>query len=188
MTMTIDVSKLPTDRPLLAIDVDGVLNVLASRKNRRKYDVHHVADPINGYVYTIMFKPGLAKWLDELTNHFVPVWCTMWDDLANAELTEKLGLPYLPVIPCTDTWEHSNTIHGRIVHHKVPRIISHVGDRAVAWIDDEIESGDTMWADERTAAGFPTLAMKIKANEGLQQHNVDKLITWSQAWKAAQDL
>lgn len=181
------VADLPEDdpRPLLLIDVDGVLNALPRHAKPQLYDVHRVTVS-NGLAFTVRFRKDLPELLFALTKHFVPVWCTMWDHEANLYLAPLLGLPDLPVVLCHDNardlaWSDKT----RTLHHKVDPILNSVGNRAFAWIDDEITEFDEAWAAKRSDEEAPTMVLKIDERSGLLEHHVDKLIAWAKARQEA---
>lgn len=179
--MTLAVADLPDDdpRPLLLIDVDGVLNTLHHPPKLRTYDVHRVTAS-DGLEFDVQFRKELPEWLDRLTDHFVPVWCTMWDHEANLLLAPLLGLPDLPVVPCHENaMNHMWSDKIRTLHHKIDPILDHVDNRAFAWIDDEIGDHDHAWAAERDDEVAPTLLMWIDQRMGLLEHHVNKLIDWA---------
>src|SRR4051812_11541020 len=95
-----DYEALPDDgRPLLLIDVDGVLNAINQSQNAKVYNIFRAGATQSSKGFTIRFQHALNGWLTELAEHYHLVWCTTWDDLANAELAGHLGLSALPVIP-----------------------------------------------------------------------------------------
>ena len=185
MSQILDIEKLPDDgRPLLGIDVDGVLNAATNHFKPRVYDLHTVH--IGRASFTVLFNKRLAGWLEKLTDHFIPVWCTMWDDEANLYLSPLLGLPSLPFIPCGHLHIQDDlTWRGQEVHHKVKCIEPLIGKRAFAWIDDEIDMwpGTRAWADHRADEVAPTRLVRTNEREGLLGHHVSQLIDWAEGIK-----
>ncbi len=186
-TGVLDVGTLPDDgRPLLLLDVDGVINIFNGSQNPRLYVEHRVMG------YRIKIRRGLSDWLSELVDHFIPVWATMWDDDANTELCPLLGWPSLPYIPCGSSLNQLVEPYGdnglsRIVdrndshplHHKTGPITEHVGDRPFIWVDDEITRHDFNWASTRDDVVAPTWLIKTDDRVGLERHHIDKLIKWA---------
>lgn len=167
-------------RPLLLLDVDGVLNAINRSQNHKTYHIE-VIQTSDGLRYIVRLNRKLSGWLDELTDHFLPVWATMWDDDANEHLAPLLGLPSLPVLSCAENgWTCLTKDPGRTLHHKIDVIEVSVGDRPFAWLDDEISEADLEWATERLT---PSFLIKVRPDQGLQQHHVDKLIRWAQEIK-----
>ncbi len=173
-TGVLDVGTLPDDgRSLLLLDVDGVINIFNGSQNTKRY-VRHQVGP-----YPIKIRRELSGWLDVLVDHFIPVWCTMWDDAANLDLSPLLDWPSLPYIPCADTRDTVIEWNGVLLHSKVGPITEHVGDRPFVWIDDEITKNDMAWASVRDSELAPTLLIQTDDRVGLQSFHVDRLIKWA---------
>jgi hypothetical protein len=124
-------------RPLLLLDVDGVPSPFGG------------SVPPSGFERTVVdgFQPGpAARPVGCVTSPRTSnlVWATTWEHKANRAVSPRLGLPQLPVIEFTsprtgDTW-------------KLTDVARHVGDRAVAWVDDELNADAHRWAHERHAS------------------------------------
>lgn len=173
--MILDVSALPPDKPVLGLDVDGVLNVINRSQNHKTYDIFKSESG-----FWIRFRRELPDWLDRLVDHFTPVWCTMWDDLANIELAPRLDLPSLPYIPCADGQFDLVEWKGKPVHTKIPCIDKHIQDHPFAWVDDTFVKGDFAWAEWRDDEVAPTKLLQIDPRMGLLEHHVNKLIGWAE--------
>lgn len=160
-------------RPWLLLDVDGVLNVFNKSQNQKLYARHAVV--VDGLRFPIKMRHALSDWIFELTEHFVPVWCTMWNDAANEYLCPLLELPELAVLPCS----YREIPRDLGCHAKVASIEQYVPqDRALAWVDDEVRQRDKDWAylrNEKT----PTTIVKTDERQGLRRDHVDKLIAWA---------
>jgi hypothetical protein len=150
-----------------------VINIWNGSQNAKRYVWHQVGP------YRIQIRRDLSGWLDELVEHFIPVWCTMWDDEANTELCPLLGWPSLPYIPCRDDQVSVVEWNGVYLHTKVGSITDHVGDRPFVWIDDEIGKDDFRWASARDDQLAPTLLIKTDDRVGLERHQVNRLIKWA---------
>lgn len=176
--MSLDIESLSDDKPLLLIDVDGVLNCICRNPHARMYDVFSFGP------YRIAIRHETGRWLKRLSESFHPVWCTMWDEQANLVLAPRLGLPELPVIPCDERrYDAPMEWEGLSLHSKIPCIVEHVGDRAFAWVDDEIGSHDTAWSRQRDDEEAPTYLLKIDPRMGLLEHHVNKLVGWAERIK-----
>lgn len=154
---------MAADRPLLLVDVDGVLNPFP----------HGPADPtpegFDPYVldgYHVWLSPTHGDWLRELATVFELVWGTTWEDRANVLIAPILGLPTLPVV-------HFDRSGGGWVE-KLPDVrvfLDH--DRAAAWIDDMHGPAEFAWADARPA---PTLLIHTDGRVGMTRPDVDRLL------------
>jgi hypothetical protein len=160
------VSPVAGQRPILAVDVDGVISLFG-------FEEHISEAPgevklIDGLVHCISLPAGDR--LRRLSEHFDLVWATGWEERANEHLPSMLGLPEeLPVL----------TFGGRAVfgsaHWKVDAIDEYAGDRPLAWIDDNIDDTCTEWAAQREA---PTLLVPTESARGLEEAHVDALLAW----------
>ncbi len=170
-SLTFDHATAPHDRPLLLVDVDGVLNVCNKSADTTVYDI------FDAMGYKIRFRKELPEWMAELESHFTLVWCTTWDYTANECFSEHLGLPYLPVIPTREAAGHPHAP----LHWKTPAVEAYVGDRPYAWIDDDFGRYDDIAAANRTDAGIPTRVVTTRIMQGIRRHHVDVLLKWSQS-------
>jgi hypothetical protein len=176
--------ELPDDgRPLLLMDVDGVLNAANRSQNAKVYSIFKAGGSEPGKGFLIHFQHALNGWLAELADHFHLVWCTTWDDVANTALAPHLGLPTLPVIPTIEAEQphhlEAMTHLPRMIHWKTSVVVAYVGKRPYAWIDDDFSPVDQGWAAARTRDIAPTYHLAIRSSAGLQRHHVDKLIAWA---------
>lgn len=81
-------------RPLVLLDVDGVINDLKCLWGAPADD--HVIVRSNGYkVYVPRYMPALVQWLCSVADVH---WCTTWRDRANQEIARHLGIDPLPVV------------------------------------------------------------------------------------------
>ena len=84
-----------TGRPLLLLDIDGVLNPFGAVGCPGGY-AEHVLFPGEE---PVRVNAGHGDWLRELAAEFSLVWATAWGEEANRRLAPLLGLDPLPVIP-----------------------------------------------------------------------------------------
>jgi hypothetical protein len=145
-------------RPLLLVDVDGVLSLFG-------FDA---AAPPPGRPVLIDGIPHLlsteaAACLRAVAPLFEPVWCTGWEDRAGEHLPYLLDLPrgwaFVPLKAARGPgW-------GVAGHWKLDAIEAFAGhDRPLAWIDDDLDAECFAWAAARPA---PTLLVEVDAAAGL---------------------
>jgi hypothetical protein len=162
-----------TDRPLLLIDVDGVISL---------FGFDHRSPPAGRY----QLVDGIAHFLSgtagaqlrRLGEAYELAWCTGWEEKANEYLPLALGLDGpLPHV----VFDHGE--RPPRAHWKLGAIDRHVdGARPLAWIDDAHDDGCLSWAAERPA---PTLLVTTDPAVGLTEAQVDRLLGWARRLPAA---
>lgn len=125
-------------RPLLLIDVDGVLNPTGLQPPDHVptgFEAHR----IDGLRVLLARQHGV--WLTELAAGFDLVWATSWEHNADRQIADLVGMPRgLPAI----TFDHAAS--GWI--EKLPDVIAFVGDRPMAWVDDDLGPDAHAWAPD----------------------------------------
>jgi hypothetical protein len=153
-------------RPLLLVDVDGVLNpwqAVECPPGFREYGFFPGE--------RVLLSEGHGALLRELADSYELVWATAWEHRANRLICPVIALPELPVIefPLAGT---------DFFFRKLPSVIESVGDRPCAWIDDEHHPAHHEWARER---GAPTLIVDIDPAIGLTAAVATELAAWATA-------
>lgn len=188
-------------RPLLLLDVDGVLNVFGATGEEdaqyREDEVERhtvIIDPdvalgpfVNPAAVGVPFGIVLVKehrsWLSELAEHFDLAWATTWEHEANRLISPLLGLDRLPVV------EHSSVkprFSWDAATWKLASIEKFVGGRPWAWVDDSAYSYDNSLFDEDDQddgldTEVPHLVIAPWHREGLAREHVDRLIKWAKS-------
>jgi hypothetical protein len=145
-----------SERPLLLLDVDGVLLPVPGTADPAGLD--DVVEPV----------PGARDWLAQLRERFDIAWATSWVELANRVVAPALDLPPLPAIPFSMD-EHAPT-------PKLRSVIDAVGDRPCAWVDDDMHEDANTWAAGRDV---PTLLVHVDGARGLDRQHVQLLLGWA---------
>lgn len=122
--------------------------------------------------YEARLKDGLAPMLARLGEAFDLVWNTRWGDAANHQLGSALGLPRLPFV---DLSRPDCTLN------KLPGVIRVVGDRPMAWIDDDMDASVHVWGARRP---FPTLLIEADATTGMTEAHVEQLLAFAASLEA----
>jgi hypothetical protein len=156
----------PARRPILFVDVDGVISLFGFKPGTPPGAFHH----IDGIVHCIGHDAGPR--LRRLAERYELVWATGWEEKANEYLPAILGLDEreLPFL----------TFDGRAVfgsaHWKVGAIDEYAGDRPAAWVDDNLDRTCWKWAKRRRA---PTLLIETDAAVGITDEHVRRLIEFA---------
>jgi hypothetical protein len=139
------------------MDVDGVL--LPFREQRAASGWRHVTLHWD-------FEDNGPR-LRRLMQHFDLVWCTTHD--ANGYVGPAHGIEPRPEIDLSTTPCPPGP---RDTCWKLPRVIEFVGDRPLAWVDDDLEDDAFEWARDR---GSPTHLAKMQREVGITGDTVSEL-------------
>jgi hypothetical protein len=152
------------EKPLLAIDIDGVISLFGFEEGEQPAGEFHLVDGLPHYL-----SRDAGERLKRVLKTYEGVWASGWEDRANDNLPSILGLPELPYL----------SFDGRArfgtAHWKLEAIAEYAGDRPLAWIDDNLDRSCRRWARKREA---PTLLVPTESARGLEEAHVDALLAW----------
>lgn len=186
---------MPESRPLLLLDVDGVLNAFGAwtlvdeeaglrRDNVRAPEGWRSAR-VDGY--HLLLNPEHTEWVATLSTRFDMVWATMWQDRAPAALAHAVGFgadwPFIDFQRHQGYRTTQRTGLG-IGGYKFPGVVATVGDRPMVWIDDDLEPAIYEWAAERDSGGIPTLLVQPSPAEGWTRAELDAVWAFADALPA----
>jgi hypothetical protein len=155
----------PEDRPLLLVDIDGVISLFAFESGPPPEGSFHSIDGIPHFLSSTA-----AGHLLRLAPMFELAWASGWEEKANEYLPHLLGLPRLPHLSFERSVGRANA------HWKLDAIETYAGERALAWIDDAFNDACHTWARTR---GAPTLLMQTMPATGLTQREARLLERWA---------
>ncbi|MFD0689714.1 HAD domain-containing protein [Actinomadura fibrosa] len=150
-------------RPILLLDVDGVLNPFGTAECPAGFTEHELftgEEPVR-------LCPAHGEWIKELQEVFDVAWATGWNDEANRLLAPLLGIEPLPVVPMPPIPFHPR--------EKVPAVARFAGRRPAVWMDDLHTPEAREWSIAREQA---TLLIPIDPTEGLTRSAVVRAIMW----------
>jgi hypothetical protein len=157
-------------RPLLLVDIDGVLSLWGFEPSRRPPGVYATVEGIPHFL-----SEQAARHLQALRAEFDLVWCSGWEERANEHLPGLVGLGPFPHLEFDRHAAAGTTTPG---HWKLGAIDAHVGAQPLAWVDDAFNDACHAWAAERRA---PTLLVSTEPATGLVAAHAERLRTWAQA-------
>lgn len=155
------------NKPILAIDIDGVISLFGFDEAQHPPGEFHLVDGIPHFL-----SRDAAKRINRLLEAYEGVWASGWEDRANDHLPTILGVPQLPYL----------SFDGRArfgtAHWKLEALTEYGGDRPLAWIDDNLDPSCHRWARHREA---PTLLVPTESDRGLEEGHVEGLLDWAEA-------
>jgi hypothetical protein len=166
-------------KPLLLVDVDGVLNCFGSMWTPEYEERTFMPVLTKDGRFSIRINKETPERLARLTEVFEPVWATAWMGDAH---------PFF-CGPCElgEAWEHIAFTgwHGNLVSGScwkrpwVEQWLEQHGDRPAAWLDDDLHADDIAWAESRCREGKPTLVVKTEPSRGLTRVEEKALMAWA---------
>jgi hypothetical protein len=160
---------MPAEKPLLLIDVDGVISLFG-------FDpIHPPAgrfQMVDGIVHLLSATAGAH--LRTLAAEYELAWCTGWEEKANDHLPFALELP--GPLSCL---AFGATAKIPAAHWKLAAIDAWAGPaRPVAWIDDAHDDSCDAWARARPG---PNLLVATDPAVGIAAEHVERLLAWAPA-------
>jgi hypothetical protein len=161
-----------SSRPLLLVDVDGVLSLFGFPPESPPSGVLALVDGLPH-----LLSPETAERLNRLATDYEMAWCTGWEERAGEHLPRLLGLPPgWPHVPLHGVGRAGASVAG---HWKLDAIDAFAGHtRPVAWIDDALDAACEDWAAARPG---PTLLVRTDPAVGLTEADAVRLRRWARA-------
>lgn len=153
-------------KPLLLVDIDGVISLFGGEQLATKEGSFHSIDGMFHFL-----SATAASHLLDLDEQFELVWCSGWEEKANEHLPHLLGLP--PGLPYLS---FERAVGRANAHWKLAAIDAYAAERPLAWIDDALNPACHEWAAVRTA---PTLLVETEPEHGLTEQEAQLLKTWA---------
>jgi hypothetical protein len=156
------------ERPVLAVDVDGVISLFGFEDPTEASGEFHLID---GVAHCI--SRGAGERLRRLSEWYDLIWATGWEERANDQLPLILGLA--GELPCL---RFDGRARFGSAHWKLEALEDFAGDRPLAWIDDSLDKSCRRWAAKRSA---PTLLVPTESHIGLTEVHTDALLSWARS-------
>jgi hypothetical protein len=163
-----------TDRPLLLIDIDGVISLFGFDTTQPPPGRFLLVDGIPHFL-----SAGAGDLLAELHHDFELVWCSGWEEKADEYLPFALGLPAgLRHLTFAGTPGTPGTPGADPLRHwKLSAIDGYAGQhRPLAWIDDQFDESCHRWAEARPA---PTELVATDSAVGLTADHIARVRAWA---------
>jgi len=160
------------NRPLLLLDIDGVISLWGFEAGGRPPGCFCSVDGIAHFL-----SGSAAGHLTRLATSFELAWCSGWEEKANEHLPHLLGLGEgLRALP-TLRFAAGPAAADAPRHWKLGAIDAHAGpQRPLAWVDDAHDGSCRQWAARRPG---PTLLVTTHPAVGLTDGHVAELQRWA---------
>lgn len=159
-----------TERPILAVDVDGVLNAISHGKPEPGWQ------DARGGSFRITYNPGHGARLLAIAEETGAelTWCTTWEEMANRYIRQLVGLPELPWVPMEPGRAGQKfSEHRSVAMTKAMAMRAYAGARPFCWLDDEPDA-----ADELRSCPVPHLVVYVAESRGLQDEHFEAARSW----------
>jgi hypothetical protein len=158
-------------KPLLLVDVDGVISLFGFPKHTLPDGSFHWIDGIPHFL-----SATAGQHLQALAEVFELVWATGWEEKANEYLPRLLGLP--EPLPYLRFERGAGGIRSSNAHWKLDAIDAYAQLAPLAWLDDAFNDACHEWARTRQA---PTLLVPTEPQQGLTESELEQLLAWATA-------
>lgn len=174
------------EKPLLLLDIDGVLNVFANSRGFRRVE-------IGGY--TIHLNPEHVEIVQAFEEKFDVVWSTMWQAQARSDFAPEAGFGH--------AWRHidfdahwndvelmeqvlaqtrnagARLFDQSVGNYKHPGFVATVADRAAVIVDDDLELWQHDWALQRSL-DIPTALVQPDPFVGLTREHAETILEFAE--------
>ncbi len=162
-------------RPLVLVDIDGVLN---PRKDQaaRGFTPYR----LKGEDELVWLSRDHGRMLNELDREGAVElrWGTTWNDAANRTVAPAIGLDRQWDVVPIDRAMAGPVKFGE--NWKAVSVLAGVGDQPFAWMDDFLVESDKQWAEDRVLdRGIPTLLLKIDPDVGMTGEHLAAVRGWA---------
>lgn len=162
-------------KPLLLLDVDGVLNAMGPGDGGEMHTIQ-----VDGFPFRYSIDTGDR--LRKLAETFQLIWATAWEDDANKFLCPLWQMDDLPVIKFAVRYDAGMT-------WKLRNVQEFVKNQPCAWIDDDFHSDAYIWAEIRgEEEEIPTKLVHTNPAFGLTTDMVFNLLLWGSQLRHTQSL
>jgi hypothetical protein len=155
-------------RPILAIDIDGVLNALGAGQPPEGWGDILVlrSEGEDARLFRLRihqpFGPHLIALAADCDAELT--WCTRWENMANQIMSPLLGLPVLPWVPMQAS--------------KARALVAWADGRPFCWLDDEPEMADL------NGYGLAHKVIAVPPEHGLTDAHLEAAAAWLTQQKA----
>lgn len=157
-------------RPILAVDVDGVVSLFGFDEPPSEVAVEF--ELVDGAMNCLSTTAG--RLLRRLSDQYELVWVTGWEGGAQ-RMAELLSLPEWPYLTFDGAARFGSA------DWKLAPLERYARGRALAWVDDSFDEACYAWARGREE---PTLLVATEPDTGLLDVHAEALSGWARSFPA----
>jgi hypothetical protein len=184
-----------TGKPLLALDIDDVLN----HQYLKPFSVHRVSVETKDLAHTpftneweedvielpVRIARVYLEWLAELSEEFEIVWASTWEKAANRYISPLVGLGELGVVEFSANQPTPTEIRrDDVAGWKLRSIVEYANGRPFAFVDDRAYSPRIA----EIAAALDPPALVVAPVYGLRRSHVDELLRYARGEAPAETI
>lgn len=151
-------------KPVLLLDVDGVLLVVGKRPPPG-FEVLKAAKD------RVFYCRQHGPWIRDLLKLADTYYLTSHQKMAHHDIGRHLKLPRLD-------WINYGAFQDTTIGERAAAAQALFPNRGLVWVDDDFRDYEFEWADTRVANGNPTLLVKPDSERGLQYEHIVAIHNW----------
>ena len=170
------------NKPIVFIDIDGVLNPFAEPRFLKPFGFkrHRIIDDESWQKYTMWLNPQHKDWLMSLIDIADLAWSTTWNKQANSKIGWRIGLPELPVAEVTIVTHDAAGVKLKCpLWWKPGGILNLAQNRRFIWLDDDhdqcMKTGNSERDYFRLTCKNKYQLIHVNPQYGLQPHHINDI-------------
>lgn len=160
----------PGEKPVLALDVDGVFMMYSETRPEGCV----LVPPYTAHVYC---NPSVAKKLLPLTELCDPYYVTAHMNTAHEDIGKHLAFPEFDWVNIFKYRDSPGSLY-QINGYRRRALETCFPDRPLTWVDDDLRPEDFDWGADRDQSGLATLLIKPDSEQGLQSRHITTIERW----------
>jgi hypothetical protein len=169
-------------KPILLLDVDGVLNIMPGVMKKRVsppagFHEEHVG--MGNHLRVVLVNPEIGRRLGSLLDDVDIWWFTSWGSYANMSLGPLFDLPPLPFYRAPET--HAKVVTFRHLLRRIPLMQPLTDSTQRLLAVDDVLGEDSVEEAKKWGPVYDYSTIQTDPAVGLRHSDVDLIIDWARA-------